>query len=404
MPQILETWTSIVAVLLVLCAAGDAAAADPAPEPQADHGPLGLRTQGTLRELFLDVTIADARAVERPLLELRYTVSNVWNEAMDLSRREDRAHQELDEQADALGIKLTLPWSAIGDGPAVHLPGSARPLFQRLSTAAEVRLTEHWGGWSDRPIEAWHRLIGSFNFDREFHPRNRLRLHVANAGGTAFNLDRPTLAVGDIAIRTQFLLAEGGHAPASPDGSASPDSPAQPERRSSALSLRLDFKLPTGRLASAGGSGGFDAAVALLGTTQVSSAIALHGMVALARFGGFNAPLLLQPKRWHFTAEVSAVFDLGPVQLLLEDRVVSPLLQPGWNRLEANGNDGFLSSGYYAGFRSHNQITWGLRAGRLSFWLSEDFTPGSNSRSSIPFYYESNSPDVTIGVRWLQPL
>ena len=88
----------------------------------------------------------------------------------------------------------------------------------------------------------------------------------------------------------------------------------------------------------------------------------------------------------------------------LEDRVVSTLLQPGWNRLEANGDDGFLSSGYYAGFRSHNQITWGLRAGRLSFWLSEDFTPGSNSRSSIPFYYESNSPDVTIGVRWLQPL
>ena len=166
MPQILETATSIVAVLLVLCAAGDAAAADPAPEPQADHGPLGLRTQGTLRELFLDVTIADARAVERPLLELRYTVSNVWNEAMDLSRRGDRAHQELDEQADALGIKLTLPWSAIADGPAVHLPGSARPLFQRLSTAAEVRLTEHWGGWSDRPIEAWHRLIGSLRWPR----------------------------------------------------------------------------------------------------------------------------------------------------------------------------------------------------------------------------------------------
>jgi hypothetical protein len=359
-----------VGALLVLCAAGDAAAADPAPEPQADHGPLGLRTQGTLRELFLDVTGADARAVERPSLELRYTVSNVWNEAMDLARNGDHARQELDEQADALGIKLTLPWSTIGgDGPAIRLPGSARPLFQRLSTAVELKLTEHWGGWSDRPIEAWHRLIGSFNFDRELHPRNRLRLYAADGGGTAFDLDRPTLAFGDVAIRTQFLLAEGGLARASPKGSAPPSSPAQPERASSALSLRFDFKLPTGRLASAGGSGGFDAAVALLGT-----------------------------------AEVSAVFDLGPLQLLLEDRVVSPLLPPGWNRLEWNGNDAFLSSGYYAGFRSHNQITWGLRVGRLSFWLSEDFTPGSNSRSAIPFYYESNSPDVTLGVRWLQPL
>jgi hypothetical protein len=395
----------LTAALLVLCAGGASAAASAAPEPQPDRGPLGLRTQGTLRELFLDVTGADARAVERPSLELRYTVSNVWNEAMDLSRHGDRAQQELDEQADALGVKLTLPWSAIGgEGPALLLPGSARPLFQRLSTAVELKLTEHWGGWSDRPIEAWHRLIGSFNFDRELHPRNRLRLYVADAGGTAFDLERPTLAFGDVAIRTQFLLAEGGLAPASPGGSASPKAPAQSEGATSALSLRFDFKLPTGRLASAGGSGGFDAAVALLGTAQVSSAIALHGLVAVARFGGFSAPLLLQPKPWHFTAEVSAVFDLGLLQILLEDRVVSPLLQPGWNRLESFGDDGLLSSGYFAGFRPHNQITWGLRVGRFSVWLSEDFTPGSNPRSSIPFYYESNSPDVTIGARWLQPL
>ena len=381
------------AVALAIFIAGARAGAgesDPSPSqvqaaPQSftdSAAPLGLRTQGTLRELFLDVTGADARAVTRPEFEMRYTVSNVWNEPMQLARHGDSAVQGLDEQADALGLKLRLPWSAVfGAGPGDALPGSPRPLFQRLSTALEVKATEHWGGWSDPAIEAWHSLIGSFNFNRHQHPRNRIRLQYADSGGTAFNFDRPRFAFGDVVLRTQLLLVEDAASRAG-------------------LSARFDLKLPTGSLSSAGGSGGTDAGIALLGTARVSDAITLHGFVAFAHFSPLDAPVLLQVKPWHFSAEGSAIFAAGPVQLLLEDRISSALLQPGWNRLEAGGDNGLLSSGYFASFRPHNQISWALRFDGFALWLSEDFTPGSNPRSKITVYYESNSPDVTLGASW----
>ena len=53
------------------------------------RAPLGARTQGPLRELFLDVTGADARSLAAPELDLRYTVANTWNEQMVLTGGRD---------------------------------------------------------------------------------------------------------------------------------------------------------------------------------------------------------------------------------------------------------------------------------------------------------------------------
>lgn len=383
--------------LALLCAAAGAplsARAGGDPSAATDQGPLGLRIQGTLRELFLDVTSADARALARPQLQIRYSFSNIWNEPMVLARHGELARQGLDEQADVLDVKLRLPWSLLlGPGPAEALFGSARPLWERLSTSIELRATEHWGGWSDGAIEAWHDLIGSFNFNRELHPRNQIRLAYSDAGGTAFDIQGPRFAFGDVALRTQLLLAEGG-APLSP--AAAQASGERPPSRYG-LSARLDLKLPTGSLARAGGSGGFDAALGITGSAEVASFLTLHALAALSRFSPLAAPVLLQVKPWHATFELSAVFDLGGLQVILEDRVASPLLQPGWRRLESGGDNGLLSSGAYASFRTHNQISWALRRGPFSLWLSEDFTPGPNPRSVVTLYYESNSPDLTVG-------
>ena len=86
---------SVVAFLLALVAAG---------------GPLGLRTQGPLRELFLDVTAADARPIDRGEVELRWSVANTWNEPMMLQRGGEWATQTMDEQADAVTLRLRTPW------------------------------------------------------------------------------------------------------------------------------------------------------------------------------------------------------------------------------------------------------------------------------------------------------
>jgi len=57
-----------------------------------------------------------------------------------------------------------------------------------------------------------------------------------------------------------------------------------------------------------------------------------------------------------------------------------------------------------AGFRAHNQVTFAIRRGRFTFWLSEDATPGSNSVSTLHFLYMSNAPDVVVGLSFTQPL
>ena len=330
-------------------------------------GPLGLRTQGPLRELFLDVTIADARPLEHPELDVRWSMANTWNELMVLQRGDQLGTQVLDEQADSLQVRFAFPW----------------PRLERVFTAIEWKITEHWGGWSDRPIEAWHSLIGAFNYQRALYPRNRVQMLYSDDGGTAFAINSGTFAPGDITARTQVSLLQ----------------------LPVALAARFDFKLPVGSLSAAGGSGGFDAGAGLLVTYPFSTWGTFHGMIAVSRFSHLGAPTLLQPRAWHWSFEGSLEMRWGENTFLIEDRVLSPLLESGWTRVESGGggDDAFLSSGYYADFRSHNQISFGYRRGRFSFWLSEDFTPGSNPRSVVPFLWVSNAPDVVIGVGFTQP-
>jgi hypothetical protein len=331
-------------------------------------GPLGLRTQGPLRELFLDMTGTDARPLERSEIDLRWTVANTWNEQMSLQRGSERASQVLDEQADSLTLRVRAPW----------------PGFPRVWSALEWKITQHWGGWSDRPIESWHSLVGAFNYERSLHARNQVRLVYADDGGTAFDIGSAKLAPGDLTARTQVTLLDGPVA----------------------VAARLDVKLPVGSLSAAGGSGGVDAGAGMVATWPLATWATLHGLVALSRFSHLSAPTALQPKRWHFTAEASLELDVLGSTLIIEDRVLSPLLEPGWRRLDdgAPNDDSLLSSGLYADFRAHNQISIGLRRGRFSTWISEDFTPGRNGHSVVNWLWVSNAPDIVVGFAFTQPL
>ncbi len=376
--------------LALLCAAAARA------NPLADPSPLGLRTQGTLRELFLDLTLADARPLARPRLELRYALANDWGLPTTYQRGDTFVDQQLDEQADSLTALVTVPWrSLFGPGPA--LP-SGRPLFQRLSTALEARATLHWGGFSDGPIEAWHDLTGAFNFERGLRARDQIDLSLSQAGGpTAFDIHSSRLAFGDLVARTQLVLFEGGYS----SGPLPSDGELPPAR---ALSARFDLKLPTGALSRLGGSGGLDAGLGLAGTAELFTWLTGHALATVSAFSNWSSAIDLRPKPWHASAEFSLVAILGGFSFLLEDRVVSPLLMPGWQRQEFLGNDGYLSSTLAGAFRTHNQVSWGLRYAGLSLWLSEDFTPGSNPRSKVKWLYESNHPDVVIGLAYSRNL
>lgn len=348
-----------------------------APAAALSDAPLGATTPGPLRALFLDMPLADARGAARPAVELRWIAANSWSTPTTVIRGAEVVHVRLDAQVDALQLALALPWGRLG--------GSA--LAGRLTTTVEARLQEVWGGWSDGGIETWHRLVGSVNFDRQRWPRDAVAIRLAQEGGPRLvDLRSARLGVGDVALRTALRLAGAG--------------PGEPEGRF-ALALRLDLKLPTGTLARLGGSGGPDAGLGLAATRAFSPWLTGHALTSLRVVSRLPQGLALQPRRLQGGIDVSLVARLGPVALVLEDRFSTPLMESGW-RLPAT-EDAPASTAYYALFRNHNQITGGVRWRSLTAYLSEDFTPGGGRvrpDTGARWFYDSNAPDVVIGVAW----
>jgi len=367
--------------LIALLLAAGAARADDLDDLTAT-GPLGLRTQGVLRELFLDPILLDARPRDAAEVDIRWAAANSWSIPTLVTRpgMPNAAEIWTDEQADSLTGRIRLPWSAILGQGTRGVPGSSRPLWERFSTAVEWRLTEHWGGWSDAAIGGFHGLIGGFDYDRNLYTANQTNLVFRDVNGVvAFDLHGATFALGDVVARSQFLLVEADHL---------------------ALALRFDFKAPTGKLSLAGSSGGWDESLGLAATFTTGKIFTLHAMATLSQLAHFSADTELQPKRWHGTGDLSMVFKIHAVSLLVEDRIVTPLLGPGWTRVEFGGSDGLISSALFASFRPHNQVSVGVRWKGISLWLSEDYTPGSNPRSTTTFVYVSNSPDIVLGLSY----
>lgn len=355
-------------------------AAPPAPAaPPTWAGPLGVRTPGTWRELFLDVTGEDARALAAPALDLRWFLANDWSTPTVLVRGEQTVLLRNDEQAEVLSAAWRAPW---GRGR----PGE-RPFLSRLTTAVEGRLTLHWGGWTDGPIEFWHRNAGFTNFHRERWARGETHLLLRELGGPpVVDVHAATLALGDVVVRQQLLLAEGG---ASSRGAAS----------AWALSARVDLKLPVGRLAAAGGSGGLDGAAALLGTVELAPWLTAHGLAALSGFSPLPATTPLQPRTWHTTWELSLVATWGAWAFLLEDRLASPLFADGWQPV-VEDRRALAPSAAYGALRWHNQIGGGVRRGAVTVFFLEDFTPGASDGSTVRWFYNANAPDIVLGVSW----
>ena len=334
--------------------------------------PLGVRTQGTLRELFLDPVLADARPPARPALDLRWAAANSWSTPTRLSRGTDTALLQTDGQADTLGATVRLPWRALGISGA---------------TAVEARLVQHWGGYTDGVITTWHRVLHVSNYERARHPADAVRIRLGDERGGGLALSGARLAAGDLAVRSQARLLGRGIA-------------ADGERDRVAVALRLDAKAPLGSFSTASGSGGFDAALGLAVTAELAPWATLHGMASATVVSPLPRRALVQPRRAHGTADLSLALRRGGWTFLVEDRVSTPLLEPGWSY--AGTGAGRRASGWFAGFRPQNQVSAGVRRGRFTVWFSEDVTPGTDDRAQA-VYYLSNAPDFTFGVAFASP-
>ncbi|HET9599810.1 MAG TPA: hypothetical protein VFP65_29820 [Anaeromyxobacteraceae bacterium] len=375
--NLLRVAAGLLALLLLLAAPPGGAS------PLTD--PLGTGTPGPIRQLFLDPVLADARAVDRPSLAARLELANSWSVPTLLQRGGQVAVVQLDAEAEAVAVSGRLPWS--------RLLGSADGWPGRIASTLTWRATYFWGGFTDGGIEAWHHLIGSYNFQRQLYPRDHLHLTLAEpSGARAIALDAATFAAGDAVLGTQALLASGG------------ESSLDEGRPAWGLATRLDVKLPLGSLSRAGGSGGFDAALSLLASGEVTSWLVLHGRASAGVVSPLASSIALQPRRFQGSLEASVVGVWKGWGLVVEDRLVSPLMESGWISVDG-GDDGlFVSSASNAMLRWHNQISVGVRRGGVTLSFGEDFTPGYNPRGEFSWFYNSNAPDVLLTLSWSREL
>ena len=371
------------AVLALALLAAVPRSAGAAPEATA---PLGGGTPGPVRQLFLDPAAADARGVDRASFSARLESVNSWSVPSVFSRDGRAVAVQLDGEADALALAVELPWT-------LWRPGGWR---ERVFTIVSWRGTAFWGGFEDGGIEAWHHLAGAYNFTRERYGRDAIHLRLTELGGArAFDLESGRLAWGDLAIGTQVRLAEGG-------ASLVPGGEAGTARW--AVAARLELKLPTGSLARLGGSGHPDAGVVLLATRELTPWAVVHGMLLGTVTAPLASPVALQPQLFHGGVDVSLALLAWGFTFLIEDRWLTPLMEGGWNTQDGGDDDVFLSSAYDALFRSHNQISFGLRRGPFTLAFSEDFTLGSNPRAHRSWFFSSNAPDTVLAFTFSAPL
>ncbi len=86
------------------------AASSEAPPGQLElTAPLGLRTQGVLRELFVDPILLDTRPRDSLEVNLRWTAANDWSIPTQLVRAGQLSQLTTDEQADALTARVRVP-------------------------------------------------------------------------------------------------------------------------------------------------------------------------------------------------------------------------------------------------------------------------------------------------------
>jgi hypothetical protein len=366
--------TALRALAALLLAAAVPAAAAPS------DAPLGVTTPGPLRALFLDMPLADARGEARAALDLRWWMVNSWSIPTALARGQDALVVQLDAQIETLQLAVAVPWRRF----------SASGVAERLTTTVEARALAVWGGWSDGGIEAWHGLVRTSNFQRQHWPRDAVAVRLVETGGPRLvDLRSGRLALGDVALRTALrVVGEGvGELPSR-----------------GALALRLDLKLPAGTPGRLGGSGGFDAGVGVAGSLAATPWLTGHALASLRAVSDLPRGIALQPRRFQAGLDLSLVVRLGPVVLLLEDRISTPLFEAGWALPAAQ--DAAAATGWYALFRPHNQVSGGLRWRELTTFLCEDFTPGGRLAvdGGPRWFYDSNAPDVVLGLAWARQL
>ena len=276
-------------------------------------------------------------------------------------------------------------------GLQVSIPGEGSLTGQLFNNTPAFHTNAFIFASEDGIISGWHGLIGTTNFSRNLYPEHRVNLQLEEPGGRALaDLHHPGLTLSDLALRTQGTLL-AGEAPA---GGAAPW----------AVAVRADLKLPVGRPEALGGSGGVDGGLGLAATWAPKPWLTLHWLGDVRLISPLPDGFPLQPRTVQWGLDFSGVLRLGAVALVGEGRLSSRLFRGGWS-LQPREIDP-QATAYYGLFCPYNQLSAGVRFSEVTVYFSEDFTLGRRlpTDDGPPWFYNSNSPDIVLGVAWARKL
>jgi hypothetical protein len=236
-------------------------------------------------------------------------------------------------------------------------------LGDRLSVGLLLPLVWHHGGVLDRPIRAWHDLVGVSNARRRQFQDGELELAYFRDGIELQALRESSAGIGDLRLQADWRLRE-----------------ARPGSRS--LVLRPGLKLPSGSTDRLHGSGGLDLSLQLM-STDLESLTAWNATLAWM-IGGLwlGGSEVLEARRRDFVAvgSLSVSRPFGRVRLLLQ--------------LDAHGP--FYRSELDALGRAAVQLAGGIRFRRSDGgWLD---------LALIENLVTDPTPDFGLQLRWQQPV
>ncbi len=305
-------------------------------------GPLTLLNNAPLRQPFFRARPQSGCPATRPAVEVHLHVANEYVDLHDGSRS---------AFLDAELYRL--------DFAAVHPLGRTREI--RIDVPLEARS----GGVLDGLIESWHMLLGLPQDTRRQHPRNRVRLEIADstAGRTLIDETDSDVGLGDVTVR--FLQRVTSPSPWA------------------AVALRAAVKLPTGSSGELFGSGAADVALGVAASLRLARSLWVHADLDVAALG--DSPL--SDDGLHQSGTLSQAL------LALEWRPWTTL------RLLAQlqSESAPLEAGVHDADRRSLVLAWGLRQAlsnrvEVEFGLAEDLRVRA-------------APDLTVltGLRWTPP-
>lgn len=119
----------------------------------------------------------------------------------------------------------------------------------------DIRVISYYGGFMDTFIEMWHS-VGNFpNGDREFFPRNKVKVSLDNTDGQNLYLTMPVISLGDTDLYCVWTIKEDINY---------------------SVALAGAFKLPTGTIENLSGSNSLDTGIQVLGEFYLNKNWGIH--------------------------------------------------------------------------------------------------------------------------------